>query len=427
MPADRLSSATTETEPPPNDGTARDALREPAFRRIYVASFISNTGRWMQTAALGVLAWDISHSSAYLGFVIFAQLGPLALLSLVGGSLADTADRRKLLLATQAWQMIWTFVLAALVIDGEISKTMLLVLVFIIGLGQGIFAPTFTSVLPTLAGRNNLSAAIALNSMQTNGARVVGPAIGGFMTSLFGFAEVFAINAATYAFVIGALAITVVPASTASMRSLGDRLFGGFKIAHRAPQVGRPLVLMCAFALLCLPFIGQLPAIAELNLGLDLDLTDDKRSYGWFYALFGMGALAGSILVTTVLLKLPRPLVVRAALVGFGLSLAWLTTIDELSTAYPAIFLVGLCYFVLPTTLSTEWQNHVDETVRGRIAALWVLSFGGTVPIANVIAGPIVDATSLNAVLRFGALAAVMLALAFRLRPGPIVGETLLD
>lgn len=376
----------------------------------------------MQTAALGVLAWEISESSAYLGAVIFAQLGPLAILSLIGGSLADTADRRKLLLATQVWQMMWSFVLAAMVIDGEITRGALLAMVAIIGLGQGIYAPTFTSMLPTLAGPGNLRAAIAMNSMQTNGARVIGPAIGGWFTAQFGFAEVFAINAATYVVVIGAIFITAIPASTAAARSLSDRIFGGFRVAWAAPQVGRPLLLMSLFAMFCLPFIGQMPALAEVNLGIDSRST----SYGWFYAVFGLGALAGSALVGTVLLHVSRSALVRVALLSFGMALAWLAMVRSITVGYFAIFLVGLCYLLLPTTLSTLWQEHVDESIRGRVAALWVLSFGGTVPIANIIAGPIVDATSLTTVLLFGSVAAVVLGLFYRLRPGPVVGEEIL-
>ena len=147
-------------------GTARDALAVPEFRRLYIGSALSNTGRWLQTAALGVLGWKISESSAYLGAIIFAQLGPLGILSLIGGSLADTADRRILLLVTQAWQMIWTFVLAFLLLDGDIGRGTLLLIVFVIGLGQGLYAPALTSVIPAIAGERNLSAAIALNSMQ---------------------------------------------------------------------------------------------------------------------------------------------------------------------------------------------------------------------------------------------------------------------
>ncbi len=405
-------------------GTPSEVLRIPDFRRIYSASTLSNTGRWMQQAALGVLAWELTESPAFLGYIIFAQLAPMALLSLVGGTLADALDRRKLLLATQTWQMVWSFVLAGLVLNDDISRSTLLSVVFIIGLGQGIFAPVFTSVIPTLVGKNNLQAAVALNSMQVNGSRVIGPAIGGYLVSIMGFSTVFAINAASYLIVLWALWVTRLPPTRSSAQaSLGDRIFGGFKIAARAPQVGRPILLMTLFSLFCLPFIGQMPAIAELNLGID----SDSQNYGFFYAAFGLGALAGTTLVGTVLLAANRHIVVRVSLGSFALSLATLAFTTDAAAGYAIIFLVGLSYFVLPTTLATLWQEHITDSVRGRVSALWTLSFGGTIPFANLAAGPLVEATSLRTVLLAGAAAAVILAFTVHLRDGPPVGEELLD
>ncbi|NNC79846.1 MAG: MFS transporter [Acidimicrobiales bacterium] len=416
-----VDSASTSAEED-KQGTVRDALAVPAFRRLFIATFLSNTGRWMQMVAVGVLGWEITGSSAFLGQLIFAQLFPLAILSLIGGSLADIMDRRLLLVVTQIWQAVWTLVLAWQLVDGEISENRLLLLIFVIGLGQGLFAPVFTSALPAISEKRNLRAAISLNSVQTNASRVVGPAIGGWLTSQFGFAEVFAINGLAYAFVIGALLVTRIPRAGSTARSFSDRIFGGFRLAWRAPQVGRPLALMSLFALLCLPFIGQLPAIAEQQLGVD----SKSPEYGWFYAAFGVGALLGALLVATVLINADRGPLVKASLLGFSLSLTWLSFASSLVVGSAAIFAVGLFYFMLPTTLATAWQEHIDESVRGRVSAIWVLSFGGTVPIANLVAGQVVEITSLQAVLLFGAAAAIVLGLGFAIRQGPIVGEELL-
>ncbi|MDH3302288.1 MAG: MFS transporter [Acidimicrobiia bacterium] len=409
----------TETE---TAGSARDALAVAEFRRLFLASFASNVGRWMQFAALGVLGWQLTGSSAFLGQLIFAQLVPLGFLSLLGGSLADTVDRRLLLAATQAWQMGWTAVLAVLVIDDVIGPNTLTALVFVIGLGQGLFAPAFTSVLPLIAGEDNIQAAISLNSVQSNGARVVGPAVGGFLTSRFGFAEVFAFNAVTYVLIIAVLIGLSFPASTARPASFRQRILGGFDVVRRAPQVGRPITLMAVFALCCMPFIGQLPAIAEVNLGIDGRST----TYGWFYATFGLGALVGAAMVGTVLLRVDKPRLVRICLVGFAVALAALSAARSLTVAFPAVFAVAVFYLVMPTSLATRWQQHVDSSIRGRVAAMWVLSFGGMVPIANLIAGRIVEATSLDTVLLAGAVAAVVLAAIARLPGGPVVGERIL-
>lgn len=411
------------SSPATSQGTARDALAIPSFRNLFLASFASNAGRWMQFAALGILGWELTESNAFLGYIIFAQLAPLGFLSLIGGSLADTADRRTLLVSTQVWQMVWTFVLAAMLIDGEIGEGMLLFIVFIIGLGQGMYAPVFTSVLPLVAGEENLQAAVALNSVQVNGARVIGPAIGGMLASRLGFAEVFALNAVTYLVIIVVIGRMTFPAATASTASLSDRLFGGFRVVRRAPQVGRPILLMAIFAFFCLPFIGQLPAIAEVNLGVDSKSTQ----YGWFYATFGLGALLGAVLVGTVLVQFRKAIVVRAALFGFAASLAWLALLRDIRLAYVAIFLVALFYFTLPTVFATMWQEHVDSTIRGRVAAIWVLSFGGVVPMANLVGGRLTEATSLGTLMAIGVLSATALGLFTRVRSGEVVGESILE
>ena len=410
--------ANTTTAP----GTARDALRVPAFRNLLIATFISNCGRWLQFAALGILGWELTGSNAFLGQLIFAQLAPLGILSLVGGSLADTIDRRKLLVVTQVWQMTWTFILAAALLDGTIGEGALLLLVFIIGLGQGIYAPAFASILPLVAGAENVRAAVSLNSVQINGARIVGPAIGGILAATLGFAELFAINATTYLVVIGVIATMTFPKPKATSTKLCERLFGGFQIIRRAPQVRTPITLMALFAFFSLPFIGQLPAIAEVNLGI----PSDSQDYAWFFATFGAGALVGAVLVGTVLLSFPRPLLVRLTLLGFAASLAWLATLRSPGLGYVAIFLVALFYFVLPTALASHWQEHVAESVRGRIAALWVLSFGGVIPIANLVGGRFVEATSLGSLMFVGVGAAIILGLAFRLRTGDIVDESII-
>lgn len=406
-------------------GTTADALRVPDFRRLFIGSSMSNIGRWLLFAALGVLARNITDSKAYLGAVIFAQLAPLGLLSLIGGSLADTANRKFLLLSTQLWQMLGTFGLAALLIDGEIAPETLLIVIFVIGLGQGLYAPALVSIVPALAGERNLGAAIALNSMQVNGARVVGPALGGLLVAQFSFAWAFAIVACSYVFVITAIARTKIPASTANSRSIRDRIFGGFTIVRRAPQVGRPLLLMFLFAFACLPFIGQLPALAEENLGLDLATEAGRSSYGWFFAVFGLGALLGAASVGTIFLRTPNAIVARVSLTGFAFSLSGLALVESLVLGFFAVFFVGLFYFALPTALATQWQEHVDSDIRGRIGALWILAFGGTVPIANVIAGSLAEATSLRLILLVGAAAALMFTL-IRVPTGSVVGEELL-
>ena len=136
--------------------------------------------------------------------------------------------------------------------------------------------------------------------------------------------------------------------------------------------------------------------------------------------------MVGAALVGTVLANVDSRLMIRVALGGFALTLAWLASVRDITVGYFAIFFVAVFYFSLPTVLASVWQEHVDETVRGRVSALWVVSFGGTVPVSNAIAGPIIEATSLDTVIYAGAVAAILLAVFYRLRTGPVVGEEIL-
>ena len=415
-----IETPDVEAEEP---GSARDVLRNRDFRRIFLASFASSTGRWMQNVALGVFAFKLSGTASFTTLVIAAQLFPLLVLSLIGGSLADLVDRRKLLIVTQLWQAVWGLVLAWQVLDDEISKSLLLFIVFMTGIGQALFAPAFTAVVPSLVGRRNLPAAISLNSAQVNLSRVIGPVIGAMLVSRWGIAEVFALNSLTYLLIIGVLFVTPIPPTQSRPgQSIGDRIFGGVRLAARSPQVGRPLAIMVSFSIFCLPFIGLMPVIAERNWGID----SAGRIYGYLYGAFGLGALAGAISVGTVLLRVDRAKVVRITLACFAVSLAALAAVHSPGPAYPIIFFVGLFYFTMPTALSTFLQEHLGDEVRGRVMALWVVSFGGVLSITNLFSGMVADATSVSAVMYGGAVAAVVLAITVRLVPGPIATEALL-
>lgn len=396
-------------------------LRNRQFTMVLAASFVSNIGRWMQQVVLGIFAWELTESPAYTTRIIFAQFVPMLFLAVVGGTIADSIDRRKLLIGTQLWQAVWALILAAMVFDGQIGRTTLLGVVFLTGLAQAFFGPAFAAVLPSVAGRENLAQAISLNSTQINASRVVGPAIGAWLATQYEVWLVFAINGATYLAIITALAFVRLPPQRPAHGSALDRLTSGFRIAAGAEQIRRPLIVMAIFALLCLPFIGLMPVIAELSLGMDARST----SYGVLYGVFGLGAVVGAASVSTVLRPFSSQAIVRMTLGGFAVSLATLAVLRSAPPAYPTVFLLGMFYFTMPTALTTFMQLHLADEIRGRIMALWMLSFGGVIPINNLLSGPAVEWFSVTAVLLFGALVAVMLGIAVRLRPGPEFGDVL--
>jgi predicted MFS family arabinose efflux permease len=184
------------------------------------------------------------------------------------------------------------------------------------------------------------------------------------------------------------------------------RLSSGFGIARADSIVGRSLVIIFTFSLLSLPFIGQMPTLADRNLGIDAR----SEQYGFLYACFGVGALMGALSIGTVLAGRSKERVVQVGLVAFAVALAVFSLLRSPGPAYPVILLVGLAYFAIITSLSTVLQERLDDHNRGRVMALWIMGFGGTVPVGNLIAGPIIEATSVTTVVLAGAIIAVGLA-----------------
>ena len=400
-------------------GSARAALAHRTFRVVWVGSLASNIGTWMQNVALGAFAYELTESSGYVALLGFAQLGPLLLLSIVGGLLADTVDRRMLLIACQVEQLVLSLALAAAASGDDPSRTLIFLCVLGIGIGNALNAPTFSAVLPQLVGRENLAGAVSLQSVQLNLSRVVGPAIGGAVLPAIGASGVFVVNAVTYLFAIATLATVRIPRPYPPAGEQGlARLVGGFRVARADRLIRNCLVTIASISFFCLPFIGLLPVVAARNLGLDVQ----SAAYGVLYACFGLGAAIGAVSVGTVLVGRSKAKAVRVGLAAFAVTLVGFALLRSPGPAYPLLFAVGACYFATVTSLSTVLQEHLDDAVRGRVMALWIMGFGGTVPLGLLAGGFVTEHTSVTTVILIGAAIAAMLAVAFDIGNGLKVG-----
>jgi MFS family permease len=394
---------------PPRRGTARAALAHRTFRIVFLGAFASNIGTWMQNVVLGAYAWDLTHSSTFVGVIIFAQLGPTLVLPMVGGLLADKVDRKRFLIVLSLEQLVASLGVAAVAASPHPSHVLLVLMVLLVGCGSAMFGPAYSAVLPGLVGRADLAGAISLNSAQMNASRVIGPVIGGVLYSLIGPAWVFVGNAATYLFVVGALMVVTLPAvpRPAHASSRWQDFTAGITLARHDKVVGRCLATVFLFSLLALAFIGQMPVVAAHNLGIDLQHSAD---YGILYACFGMGALVGAISIGTVFAGTSKPLLVRVCLVGYALALCAFALQRSPVPAYVNVAVTGAFYFAFITALNTTLQARLHESVRGRVMALWMMGFGGTVGVGNLLIGPVVAAVGITDVLLFGAAVALGLA-----------------
>jgi MFS family permease len=394
---------------PARRGTARAALSHRTFRIVFLGAFASNIGTWMQNVVLGAYAYDLTHSSTFVGVIIFAQLGPTLVLPMFGGLLADKVDRKRFLILLSLEQLVFSLAVALVVLSPHPSHVLLVLMVLFVGCGSAMFGPAYAAILPGLVGKEDLPGAISLNSAQMNASRVIGPVIGGVLYSLIGPAWVFAGNAATYLFVVAALLLVTLPVvpHPPKAASRWRELTAGVTVAREDRVVGRCLVTVFLFSLLALAFIGQMPVVAAHNLGINLSESPD---YGILYACFGAGALTGAISIGTVFARSSKPLLVRMCLVGYSLCLVAFALERSPVPAYVNVAVLGAFYFAFITALNTTLQARLAENVRGRVMALWMMGFGGTVGIGNLLVGPVVDAVGITNVLLFGAAVALVLA-----------------
>ncbi len=410
---EQVEDAILEGDLPYKPGSARAALSHRNFRLVWFGGLGSQIGTWMRTAALGAFAFKLTDSSAFVAQLGFAQLGPLLVLSLVGGLLADSIDRRLLLIAGQIEQMVLSFALAYFASQPDPSRTALFLCVLGIGIGNALSAPTLSAVLPQLVGHRDLAGAVSLQSAQMNLSRVIGPVIGGLILPTVHAWGVFAINGCTYVFSIAAFAAVRIPRPYPDRSEQGlRRLLGGFRIARRDALIGRCLTMITTFSFFSLCFIGLMPVVAGRNLGLDVT----GLAYGLLFAVFGLGAALGAVAVGTVFVDRSKAMVIRTCMPVFAVALFVFALLRTSAPAYPVIFLVGFFYFASITSLATVLQQHLDPSVRGRVMALWIMGFGGTVPLGLLAGGWVADHTSVSAVLIAGAAVAIVLAATIDLR-----------
>ncbi|MBA3654320.1 MAG: MFS transporter [Actinobacteria bacterium] len=407
MEAEEATDALVDGDVAFSRGTARAALAHRDFRIVWTGTLGSNVGTWMQNVVLAAFGYRLTHSASYVSLLQFAQLGPLLFLATPAGVLADKVDRRKLLVAMQLQQLVFSFVLAWLARGGHPDKTLLVGCVLVIGIGNALSGPALSAALPQLVPRPDLAGAVSLQSFQTNASRVIGPAIGGVLFPLFGAAAVFSVNAVTYLFAVVAILAARFPPTPRSHDLRGWRqLASGFAIAWRDRLIRRILVTMATMSFFVLPFIGLMPVIAADNLSMEVR----SLSYGLLYAAFGTGAALGAMSIGTFLAGHSKPRIVRVGFAVFAALLAAFALSRAAALAYMVVAALGFAYFATVTSMSTVLQQHLDDRVRGRVMALWIMAFGGTVPLGTLAAGPLVDRTSITAVMLGGAAVALALA-----------------
>ena len=391
----------------PSSRAARILKEHKVFRTVLIASFLSGIGTWMQLIVLASYAYTVTQSAAFVGRLIFAQLGPILLFGLVGGMAADRFERRRLLLLVTFVQALLAIALSVVTNTDAPSIGALYAITVAMGLSNSFFMPTYGASIPTLVPRPDMRGAISLASAAQNGARVIGPALGGIAYAAMSASAVFAINGLSFLFVIAALLLVRFPPQGEPDRTpLRLRLKVAFQVALTEVVVRKCLVTMSLFSFFCLLFVNQMPVIASINLGV----APDSARYGILYAFFGLGAVTGSILPVTLLASKPNTVIIPRAMVAFGVCLSILAILSGPTFSYPVVFLVGATYLTFVTSITATFQQQLDDGQRGRLTALWGVSYAGIVALSNLAFGPVIDSLGVTVPLLLGGAAAMVLA-----------------
>jgi predicted MFS family arabinose efflux permease len=364
------------------------------FRLLWVGAFTSSVGTWMQEVAQNWLILTMTGSAFLLGLDAFLGDAPFLLFSLFGGVLADRMDRRRILLGSQLVQLSTALILAALILAGAVQVWIILMLSFVVGLAQSFGGPAYQALVPTLVDREDLPNAVALNSIQFNLARVVGPVLAGIAFYKLGAAACFGLNALSFLAPIAALLLLTRGGGSAPT---SERVLQSLKTGLRAVRDQRALR-----GLIGLSFIGSfcaMPLVTFLPVFARSVFHRDAKGYGFLLAAFGVGAIAGAVGTAVFghvrrkgILAVSMQMTFGALMAGFALS-----RVPILS--YVLLALAGASLMVVFAMFMTLVQANVEDRLRGRVVSVYSLAFRGAMPLGNLAAGFFASLFSAPAVL----------------------------
>jgi MFS family permease len=358
-------------------------FRNPAFRMLWIAVLVSNIGGWIQSTGAGWLMTSLSPSPVMVSLVQVATLLPVFLLALPAGALADIMDRRRFLIWTQVWLIVTALTLCALTAAGLLGAWGLLALTFCIGMGSAANFPAFGATTPDLVPREDLVQAIVLNNMGFNLARAVGPALGGVVLGWAGAELAFAMNAACFLVLVGALLRWKrEPRDETSPREgLKDAMASGLRYVLASP-VMRGIIIRAVLSFFAGTAVwGLLPLLVRFQLGLG------PEAFGLMLGAMGIGAVAASFALPALRNSLSRSNTVLACGCSIGLSVILLGLSRHWVPAGLAMLLYGASWLGMTSTLGAAAQLAARPWVRARALGIFQSATFAAMALGSAMGG----------------------------------------
>ncbi len=368
-------------------GAAWRVLRTREFGFYFLGNALSASGGWFQNLAGALLIYRLTHSAFLLGVLNFSNFIPILVLAPWAGSIADRVDRRRLLLLTQTIAVGLAGGLALLRWGGAATPAVVIGFALALGVVSAFSAPAQQALIVSLVPREEVSTAVALNSMTFNLARVLGPALAAVTVTYLGIAAAFALNSLSYLVLVCVL-LLVRPRPQRRATAEESRLRESFHLLRREPRLVAFLLIVTAVGFASDPVNTLAPAFAHAFGHRD-------TVSGAIIGVFGAGAVTAAFLVAGRVVASRRRMAITLGLLGSGIVAFSLS--PWLPLGLVLLFVAGFGYLASNTAATTQLQLGVDETQRGRIMALWSMGFLGLRPVASLLDGAIASVAGVRA------------------------------
>ena len=387
-------------EPPGRFPRMLAALHHYNFRLFWFGQMISLVGTWMQNVALGWLVLQITNSPFLLGLVSMLGTLPVLIVSPIGGALADTLNKRTVVIITQITAMTLAFILATLVLTKQIQYWHIIILASVLGSTMSIDAPTRQSFVVEMVGKKDLLNAIALNSSIFNLARILGPALAGLIISAIGIVLCFYLNGISYLAVIAGLLLMkgdFSPAKKQRAPVIKD-ILDGFSYARSDKRIMALITLVAISSIFIMPYAMLMPVFARdiLHVG--------ARGLGILLSSAGVGALIGALTLAIFSHYKKKGRFVLAGSIVFTTATILFSFSNNYVISMVLLLFVGWGMVTQNASINSLLQTIAPDNLRGRVMSLYVLFFMGMMPFGSLQAGIVADHFGARMALRMGGI-----------------------
>ncbi|MEZ0324839.1 MAG: MFS transporter [Fimbriimonas sp.] len=357
------------------------------FRLLWIGAFISFTGSWVQNVAQGYFVYRLTGSEAALALVSFCSSVPVFLFAFLAGTMSDAFDKRKVLTIAMLCLSAASLFMSAATYFGFVRYWHIVCVALFVGLVGCVEMPTRQSIVSRVVPAEDLAAAVPVNAMTFNVARIFGPAIGGVILSTMGVPLCYLTNGITFIALIWAVRaiqadLTPHPREAQPIR---DLLFEGMRYTMRDGRLKTLFFLETITAAAGLAYITLLPAFVEQVMGLGLEPA--KKALGMAYTCVGIGALIGLLVITQLAHSEKKGTIIRAAMWTIGFGLITLSVARSPWVAYPVFGLVGMSTIAQFNTTNALFQMLSPERLRGRVLAMHIWALNGLSPFGILFFG----------------------------------------